>query len=405
MSAPWLHVVGVTEAGVGALPASARALLDTAEVVIGVPRRLAGIERAGKEFIEWDGALEHMVVRVLASAHRPTVLLATGDPNWFGIGATLSQRLPPEEFAVHPAPSAFQLAAARLHWPLHDVACVSCHGRSVAGLTPHIQPGARILALTSDASTVAAIAARLDVNGFGRSRLTVLNHLGGENETHVAFTAGDPTAEGVTDFNTLAIECVADPDTPLRAVVAGLPDDAFAHDGQVTKREVRAVTLARLAPTPGALLWDVGAGCGSIAIEWMRASPRARAIAVERDETRRKMIETNADTLGTPGLAVVSGDAPAALAGLALPDAVFHGGGVASDAIFETCWSVLAEGGRMVANAVTLDAEAALIARQRLYGGELTRIGIERLDTIGNRDAFRPAMTVTQWAVTKGETP
>ncbi|HUV31927.1 MAG TPA: precorrin-6y C5,15-methyltransferase (decarboxylating) subunit CbiE [Devosiaceae bacterium] len=401
MSAHWLSVIGVGEHGVAGLDATARASIEAAAQVIGPPRAIAPLLAAGRNAVPWQAPLDRMIAQILALRGSRTVVLATGDPSWFGIGATLGRHLPPDEYEIAPSPSAFSLACARLRWPLQEVACVSLHGRAVSGLVRHVQPRARILALTSDASTVSAVADLLVSLGCGRSRLTVLSHMGGPDETRAEFIAAAFNAKGVADFNTLAVECVADPHVSLRPAVPGLPDDAFEHDGQLTKREVRAATLARLAPTPGAMLWDVGAGCGSVSIEWMRAAAGARAVAIERDRGRRELIARNAEALGTPGLDVSGSEAPEGFAGHEPPDAIFLGGDVANEALFGACWDALPPGGRLVANAVTLDGEAALIARHQRLDGELTRIAVSRLDSIGDRRAFRPLMPVAQWAVIK----
>jgi len=399
----WLDIIGVTEQGVGALGPGVRGLLQKAEVVIGVPRRLSGLETGDRvERIAWDGSLDMMIGRILAARHRPTVLLASGDPNWFGIGATLTRHLPPEEFALHPAPSSLQLAAARLKWPLQDVVTVSLHGRPLAALHPHLLPGNRILALTTDATTLASVAGLLGERGYGASRLSVLENLGGPQERVDSFTAGQASDRSVGDFYVLAIDCRAAPGAPLLPAVPGLPDEAFASDGQLSKREVRAATLSRLAPFPGALLWDVGAGSGSIGIEWMRAARGARAIAFERDPARCALIEKNRQALGAPGLRVVCGEAPESLAGQEAPDALFLGGDVGNADLFEAAFAALKLGGLLVANAVTLDGEAALFERQARFGGDLTRIGVEIMDHIGKERIFRPRMRVTQWTCHKG---
>lgn len=400
----WLDIIGVTEQGVTALDPDMLARVQKAEVIIGVPRRLTGLNVGSKtELIAWDVALDAMVAKILAMRKRPTVLLASGDPNWFGIGATLSRLLPHAEFALHPAPSSFQLAAARLHWPLHNTVTLSLHGRPVAALHPHVLPGNRVLALTSDAKTLIEASGLLCARGFSTSRLTVLENLGGPEERIASFSAHEAADRSVGDFFVLAIDCVADSGAPLLPPMPGLPDEAFETDGQLTKREVRAATLARLAPFPGALLWDVGAGSGSVAIEWMRAARGAHAIAFERDTTRCAFITRNKDALGVPGLEIVLGEVPQSLAGQHPPDALFLGGDVGNDMVFWACWKALKPGGRLVANAVTLDGEAALIGRQAHLGGELVRIGVEVMDSIGDERVFRPRMRVTQWAVTKGD--
>lgn len=441
----WLHIVGVGAGGVGELPAPTRLLVSYAETVIGPARFLAGLEpiiathphpelaspdlvqrrnleavaRAlldepeddlppgdagdGRTLLEWQPPLESMIAQVLALRGRPTVVLATGDPMWFGIGATLAERLDPEEFEVHPHPSSFQLAAARLRWPLQHAAAVSLHGRPAEAIHPHILPGNRILVLTSDAATAVHVAEMLVARGYGRSRVTVLENLGGPEERISGSLAEAFDAEDLGDFYVLAVDCVADPGTPLLPPVAGLPDEAFVSDGQLTKRDLRAAAIARLAPFPGALLWDVGAGCGSVAIEWMRAARDAAAIAFEREGERLQMIAVNAAALGTPGLRIETGEAPHSFSGMPAPDAIFLGGSVADDALFEACWEALKPGGRLVANAVTLEGEAALYARQARLGGELSRIDVAHLDIVGGRRVLRPRLPVTQWAVVKPE--
>lgn len=441
----WLHIVGVGEGGVGELPAPTRLLVSFAETVIGPARFLAGVDpvaashphpelanpervqkasleavaRAlldeagddapmrdagdGRTLIEWQPPLENMIDQVLALRGSPTVVLATGDPIWFGIGATLARELDSEEFVIHPHVSAFQLAAARLHWPLQHVATISLHGRPAGAIHPHVLPGNRILALTSDATTAHHVAQMLVARGYGQSLMTALENLGGPDERITGTAAEFFDAEAIGDFYVLGVDCVADLSAPLLPPVAGLPDAAFVSDGQLTKRDLRAATIARLAPFPGALLWDVGAGCGSVAVEWMRAARDAGAIAFEREGERLQMMAVNAAALGVPALRIENGDAPQSFAGMPAPDAIFLGGGVADEVLFEACWEALKPGGRLVANAVTLDGEAALYARHARFGGELVRIDVGVLDQVGAHRVLRPRLPVTQWAVTKPE--
>jgi len=441
----WLHIVGVGERGVGDLPAPTRLLVSFAETVVGPARFLAGLDpiiashphpelanpelvkrrnleavaRAlleqveddmpandtgdSRTLIEWQPPVENMIDQVLALRGSPTVVLATGDPIWFGIGATLARELEPDEFVIHPHASAFQLAAARMHWPLQNVAAISLHGRAAEAIHPHILPGNRILALTSDATTAHFVAEMLVARGYGQSPMTALESLGGPEERITGTAAESFDAEAIGDFYVLAVDCIADSSAPLLPPVAGLPDDAFVSDGQLTKRDARAAAIARLAPFPGALLWDVGAGCGSVAIEWMRAARDASAIAFEREGERLQMIAVNAAALGVPVLRIENGDAPHSFAGMPAPDAIFLGGGVADEALFDACWEALKPGGRLVANAVTLDGEAALYARQAQFGGELVRIEIGVLDQVGAHRVLRPRLPVTQWAVVKPE--
>jgi precorrin-6Y C5,15-methyltransferase (decarboxylating) len=382
---PWLTVIGVGEGDLPALPPAVR-VLGPARFQPSVPG-----------LVIWrEPTLDGMLAQIFEARGTPTLVLASGDPLWFGLGATLAKRLAPDEFRVVPGLSSFQLAAARLRWPLQHVATPSLHGRPVELLHPHILPGNRILALTSDAGTAPRVAELLVARGYGGSLLTVLEALGGAAE-RIQTAAARDFALSIGDFYVLAIDCAADSGAPLLPPLPGLPDEAFVSDGQLTKREVRAATLARLAPYPGALLWDVGAGCGSVAIEWQRAARDARAIAFERDTARCAMIATNARALGAPGLAVVTGDAPACLAGQPAPDAVFLGGDVDNAALFEACWAALKPGGRLVANAVTLSGEQALLARRAALGGELARLEVAMLDSLGGQLVLRPRLPIVQW--------
>lgn len=398
----WLNIIGVTEDGVAALPSSHRSVLDNAETVIGVQRRLTGLDAGRQTLIEWDGKLDEMVARILCFRSTHTVLLASGDPNWFGIGATLSRHLEQHEFALHPVPSSFQLAASRLHWPMQNLTTLSLHGRPTSALHPHVLPGNRVLALTSDRKTLTEVAEILEQRGYGDSGFTVLENLGSADERISSFSASDATSQSIGDFYVLAIDCVADADAAMLPPIPGLPDHAFVSDGQLTKRDIRAATLAKLAPFPGALLWDVGAGSGSVAIEWMRAARVAGAIAFEKKLSRVEMIKANMVALGTPTLEVREGDALENLGDAPAPDAIFIGGDVSNEPLFEACWTALKSRGRLVANSVTLDGEKALFDRQEKFGGELARLEISVLDRIGDERVFRPRMAVTQWAVTKG---
>ncbi|MDB5378219.1 MAG: cbiE, partial [Rubritepida sp.] len=356
------------------LPPLSRGLIEGAEIVFGGRRH---IELASSlirgEARPWPSPFD--VAGVLAERGRRVVVLASGDPMLHGVGATLLRRMPPQEALVLPAPSAFSLAAARLGWPLEGVVTLSLHGRPVELLRPHLHPGARILALTSDADGPAAVAALLRA-GFSGTRLTVLEALGGPRERFVATTAAGFDLTGIAPLNLVALEVVAAPDARILPRAPGLPDAYFEHDGQLTKRVVRAATLSALAPRRGALLWDIGAGAGSIGIEWMLADPSMRAIAIEARADRAARIRRNALALGVPGLSLVEGEAPAALHGLEAPDAIFLGGG-AGDAL-DAALAALKPGGRCVANAVTLETEALLLARRAAIGGEMIRLAVSQ---------------------------
>jgi len=401
---PWLTILGMSEAGPADLAPAARAALAAAPAIIGPQRLLDRLAPGPAVHIPWTTPLAAMLAQLDARRGTPTLVLATGDPLWFGIGATLARRYEADEMLVLPHVSAFQHAAARLGWPLHAVTTLSLHGRPVASLAPHVLPNNRILALTANAATAAEVAALLSARGYGQSLLTALENLGAPTE-RITSAQADGFAHPIGDFYVLAIACRPSPGAPLLPPVPGLPDTAFVSDGQLTKREVRAATLAKLAPYPGALLWDVGAGCGSVAIEWLRAALGARAIAFERDPGRLAMIAANAHALGTPSLVVTPGAAPQSLADAPAPDAVFLGGDVANAALFEACWSALKPHGRLVANAVTLDGEQALYERQARLGGDLARIDISVLDSIGTQRVLRPRMAVTQWLAVKPGAP
>jgi len=398
---PWLSIVGIGEDGLAGLTAPARALVEDAEVFVGGERHLAMLPEDDRERLAWPSPLSALLDDIASRRGRRVCVLASGDPLWYGVGVSLLRRVPRNEIAILPGRSAFSLAAARIGWPLAEVDCLTLHGRPLSSLHPFVQPDARLLLLSEDASTPPAVARLLDERGYGASEMTVLEHLDGENERCIEGTAATWSANDIADLNTLAVRCVAGPDAVLLPRTPGLPDEAFRHDGQMTKREVRAATLAALAPVPGQLLWDVGAGCGSIAVEWMRAAPRARAVAVERKAERRAMIAENAESLGTPLLQIVAGEAPAALDGLAAPDAVFLGGGVSREGLLAACWNALKPGGRLVANAVTLEGEAALLAWQKERGGSLTRIAVSRAAPVGPFRGWRPMMPVTQYAAIK----
>lgn len=397
----WLAVVGIGEDGLAGLSQAARTLVDGARVLVGGMRHLAMLPQDGRERLTWTSPLDALIDDIVRRRPAPVCVLATGDPMHFGVGVALARRVSAAEMTIIPAPSAFSLACASLTWPLAEVATLTLHGRPLSMLNGYLQPGARLLILSEDAATPVAVAALLGARGYGGSRLTVLEHMGGPKERILSSTADHWQANDVADLNTLAVECVADPGAPLLPRVPGLPDSAFHHDGQLTKREVRALTLAALAPVPGQLLWDVGAGCGSVAIEWMRSDPGCRAIALERDEGRRRLIADNAAALGAPKLEIAAGAAPEALRSLPAPEAIFVGGGASHPGVLEACWAALKRGGRLVANVVTVEGEASLAAWRARCGGELTRIAVARAEPVGPYSGWRPQMTVTQLAVVK----
>ncbi|GAA4829516.1 precorrin-6y C5,15-methyltransferase (decarboxylating) subunit CbiE [Saccharopolyspora rosea] len=397
-----VHVVGIGADGWEGLSPRAREVVTSAEVVFGSERQLALVPPSDARRVPWPSPLLPALPGLLADhAGSSVCVLASGDPLFYGIGATLARLLGPERLRVHPHPSSLSLACARMGWPVQDVQVVSLVGRPVALLHPAVQPGNRVLVLSADGDTPARVAELLVARGCGPTRMTVLSRLGDEREERIEATAagwGSATADAL---NVIALECRADPDAPHLPRVPGLPDDAFEHDGQLTKRDVRAITLARLGPSPGRLLWDVGAGAGSIAIEWMRSDPSCRAVAVEHREDRAARIAANAAALGVPGLRVVTGAAPAALDGLDEPDAIFVGGGVTAAGLLDVCWDRLRPGGRLVVNAVTMESEVLVADWYSRLGGELVRVGVEHASPVGGFTGWRPAMRVTQWAVSK----
>ncbi|WP_415758101.1 precorrin-6y C5,15-methyltransferase (decarboxylating) subunit CbiE [Pseudomonas sp. LT1P18] len=397
---PWLTVVGIGEDGFKGLGKNARHALLRASRIIGGQRQLDLLPvciRGERQLWPSPFSLEP----VLALRGEPVCVLASGDPMFFGVGASLARNLPSDEMLILPAPSSCSLAAARMGWPLQDVVTLSVVARPVAALTAQLFSGVRLLVLSNDGQSPAAIATLLREHGFGPSRLTVLEHLGGAAERRIEGVANDWTDPPIADLNLIAIECIAEPNTLRLSRLAGLPDSAFKHDGQLTKRDVRAITLARLAPIHGELLWDVGAGSGSIGIEWMRAHPSCRALAIEADEGRQGLIEHNRDALGVPGLQLIRGSAPQALDRLERPNAIFIGGGVTREGVLDTCWAQLKPGGRLIANAVTLQSEMTLMAWREQHGGELTRIHIAQAQPLGDFDTWRQALPITLLEVTK----
>ena len=397
----WLTIAGMGEDGYEGLSAAARQVLAAAEVIVGSERLLGLLPPLDAERHVWPQPFSQVASRILPLRGRATVVLATGDPLNYGVARKLLEIVPFAETTIIPHLSAFSLAASRLGWSLPDCDTLTLHGREAATLEPFIQPGARLIVLTADGGTIGEVARRLAARGFGASEVTVLENMGGPRERITRFPASAVPARAFSDLNTLAIACSAGAATAARSRLAGLADDAFSHDGQITKREARAATLAALSPAPDQLLWDVGAGCGSVAIEWMRSTRGAMAIAIEPSEKRRAFIAENADRLGTPRLQLVAERAPAAYAGLPAPDAVFIGGGLSVPGVFEESWARLKPGGRMVVNVVTIEGEMHLYDLQEKFGGELVRIAVSVLHRIGPNRVLRPRLPVTQWRAEK----
>ncbi len=396
----WLSIIGIGEAGVGALPPAAHTLIANASLVVGGARHLSLIGDARADRMQWPSPLTDALPRLLEARGKPTVVLASGDPFFYGVGDLISRRVPREEIFVIPSPSAFSLAAARLCWSQQDCALVSLHGRAFERLTPHLQPRARIIALSWDETTPARIATHLAANGMGASRLFVLERLGGAQERIRETRADAFSLEDISPLNTVAIEVVAEQGARVIPRAPGLPDDWFENDGQLTKREIRAITLSALAPRKGELLWDIGAGSGSISIEWMLSDPANRAIAIERDAARAARIARNAFALGVPDLVIVTGAAPQALETLARPDAIFIGGGANAETL-DAAWRALPSSGRLVVNAVTLETQTLLTQAFEAKGGDLTHLQISRARPVGRFHALDPGMAVLQWRAVK----
>lgn len=396
----WLTIVGLGEDGVAGIGTLAQQAISTAQHVFGGARHLRladGLITGSRR--PWPTPFS--VAPVLALTGQSVCVLASGDPFLFGVGATLARQVPLAEMRVLPAPSAFSLATSRLGWATQDCETISLHGRPIHLIRPLLHPGRRLLALTSDADGPAAIASLLVNIGFGRSHLTVLEALGGPNERVRTSIAAKFDIADINPLNVLAIEVKSDPLARVLPLTPGMSNALFEHDGQLTKREIRAITLSSLAPRRGELLWDIGAGSGSIGIEWMLADPSLRAIAIEADPARAELMRRNAVGFGVPGLTVVEATAPTGLAGLDRPDAIFVGGGGSDDGVMQAAISALKSDGRLVANAVTLEMDAVLLEHQARLGGELTRISVARAGPVGAMMGWLPAMPVTQWSWVK----
>ncbi|MGQ8633331.1 precorrin-6y C5,15-methyltransferase (decarboxylating) subunit CbiE [Agrobacterium sp. DKPNP3] len=399
---PWLSIVGIGEDGLTGLGSKAIAAIEAAEVVFGGKRHLELAAAAIRgEARPWPVPFDTEVSDVVALRGRRVCVLASGDPFFFGVGVTLLRQIEADETVCHPSPSAFSLAASRLGWALQSAECVSLHGRSIDLLRPHLHAGASIIALTSDAHAPALIANLLSDLGFGQSKFILLEALGGEREQRRQVRAADFVLEDIDPLNVVAIEVVEAKGARVLPFGHGLDDALFEHDGQITKREIRAVTLSSLAPRRGELLWDVGAGSGSTGIEWMLSHPSLRAIAIEQHPDRAERVARNAEAFGVPGLEVLIGTAPEAFEGLPAPDAIFIGGGGSEAGVMDAARAALKPGGRLVANAVTLEMEAMLLAAHARLGGSLIRLDVARVTPVGTMSGWRPAMPVTQWSWVK----
>lgn len=392
----WLHIIGMGDDGLESLSPATRAILMDAEVIFGAERHHALTTSLNAERRAWPSPFDALISDLKSLRGRRVAVLATGDPLWYSVGARIGREIDPNEIFYHPQLSAFQLAACRMGWSLAECETLTVHGRPVEQMIPFLAPEQRLILLTKGAETPADVAKLLCERGFGPSRMTVLAHMGGADEARFVGCAAD-WSQTVPEFHTLAVECVAEEGATVLPRF-GLPDSAFASDGNMTKQEVRAVTLAKLAPTRGGVLWDIGCGSGSVAIEWMRAARDARAFGIERRADRRAFAAQNALTLGAPALKLIDADAPDGLVGLPAPDAVFVGGGLSREAV-DIALKYLKPHGRLVANAVTLEGEALLISLRSEIGGELSQIAVSRAAAVGGLTGWKPFMPVTQWSL------
>lgn len=402
MSGRWLSIIGIGEDGRTGLGSAANALIDSAELIVGGERHLALVGDTRGAKMQWRTPLDATSQDILARRGKPVAVLVSGDPFWFGAGVTLTRTIPIDEMLVVTSPSSFSLAASRLGWALQDTVTL---GLNMRGLTPllrrHVHHGRRILALALNGETPGEVAKLLTSAGYGLSTITVLEALGGPRERIRSTMAEAFALTDVDPLNVIAVDVVAGPEAMPIPYAAGLPDTYFENDGQLTKREVRAVTLSSLQPGAGELLWDIGAGSGSVGIEWMLAHPANRAIGIERDETRAARAVRNAVALGVPQLDIRKGSAPDALDGLPSPDAIFIGSGSAFRELIDTCWNALKPGGRIVVNSVTLESELGVLAAYHAHGGTLTRFAVERAGPLGKRMTWRPALPIIQWVSRK----
>ena len=399
---PWLSIIGVGEDGLAGLSDAAKTLIRQATLVVGGQRHIDLVADAIRgETMVWPSPLHDGFPAILERRGRPVAVIATGDPFFYGIGSVLAREVPPGEMICLPGVSAFSLAASRFGWALQDCALVTLHGRALERILPVLQPRSRILALSWDGTTPAKLAELLVRYGFGDAQMTVCEAMGGPRERLRSTAAHDFALTEIVPLNLIEVDIQDVRDARAIPLTPGLPDDWFEHDGQITKRDIRAATLSALAPRRGELLWDIGAGSGSIGIEWMLADPANRAVAIERDETRAGRIARNAASLGVPDLKIVHGTAPEALAGLPTPDAIFIGGGSTTEGVIDSAWAALPTGGRLVVNGVTIETQAELTRRFKALGGDLIAIQISRADPVGGFHGMRPALPVTQWSVVK----
>lgn len=401
-----LTIIGVGEAGVSALGAQAKASIRAGQLIIAAPRFHDGVMavKPGATIENWPSPFSDIYDLIAARHGQNIVVLATGDPMWFGAGASLIAHFGAEECEVMPGVSGFQMAAARMGWPLSGCETLTVHGRPVNALIPRLYPRGRLLVIGQDETTPAKIAALLCEHGYGQSQMSVLASVGGDQEQRFDITANAVGDQIFPPFHIIAIACPAN--APRESVVV-LPDSAFENDGKLTKRDVRASAIAKLAPFPGAVMWDVGSGSGAVAIDFLRNAPRGKAFAIDRNADQIAMAERNALQNGVVSLHSVAVDvaaANAALTDLPQPDAIFIGGGLSAQVI-EQCQAALRPGGVLVAHAVTLESEQTLMGVWQATGGAMARLSMHHADPVGAFHGWRPLMPVTQlcWHKTMDE--
>ncbi len=392
----WLSIIGIGEDGIAGLSKSACVAIDTAEIFVGGKRHLAMLGNDKRPQMTWDSPLLKTIDKIRTLKNKQVCVLATGDPMCFGIGETLIREFGPQHCRVIAHQSAFSMACARLGWSMAEVDTLTLHGRPLSMVNSYLRPHAKLLILSADGNTPKQLAQALKTSGYGQSLMTVLEHMGGPKEKRFEGVAKSWRRKNC-DLNTIAVHCIPDPGLPAHTRLAGLPDELYQQDGMLSKQDVRAITLAAIAPAPGQLLWDVGAGAGSIAIEYLRAEPTARAIAIERNTQRMALIAANAENLGVPQLQIVQGEAPEVLKSLEKPQVIFIGGGVSNAKILRYCWRVLPKGGRLIANAVTMEGQTCLYDFMKRQGGQLSQVSISKMTAMGNLHAWRAMATVIQY--------
>lgn len=402
MTERWLSIIGIGEDGRDGLSTAARTIIDAAELIVGGPRHLDLIGDINGEKLAWLTPLEATIPLILGRRGRPVVVLASGDPFWFGAGVTLARQIPSDEIFTVPSPSAFSLAAARMAWTIQDTVTLGLNNsRAIEQVLPHVHVGRKIIALSLNSETPAKVAATLCKHGYGPSRITVFERLGGHNERARSTTSDAFQLTDIHPLNTIAVEVVAGSSARPIPCASSLPDYYFENDGQLTKREIRAITLSSLQPQPYQHLWDIGLGAGSVAIEWLLSHPMTSAVGFERNQERAARAVRNAISLGVPKLDVKIGNAADEIKTASQPDAIFIGGGISEPGLPEACWSALKSRGRMVANAVTLEGEQSLLDLHSRLGGSLIRISIDRAEPVGTKHGWRPAMPVIHWSAQK----